>query len=272
MTSLSDHQSNQYTKLIAIGDAMTAKTGSLVSLVKAGYKLRILDMDNKLGVLKSYVLKECPDLAGNVEFRTLRDQHKATSVGIVIDGQPRAYVDAAKMLMQWKYKAPDGTEIDFGDPSEWGPDCVLVVDSLSRLCDAAYDWREPLTPRGKSGEYDARAVYGDSQDAVEAFIADLTSDNFRTNVIVIAHIVYQDLPDGTTKGFPQGLGQKLSPRIPQYFPNMVRYYNKNGKRSITTAPTNIIDLANERPDALRADYSVETGLAEIFEVLRGKPK
>ena len=35
-----------------------------------------------------------------------------------------------------------------------------------------------------------------------------------TNVIVIAHGTYLDLPDGTKKIFPQGVGQKLSPKIP----------------------------------------------------------
>ena len=44
MPKLSDHQSNDFTKLLLIGDAKSGKTGSLVSLVKAGYKLRILDM------------------------------------------------------------------------------------------------------------------------------------------------------------------------------------------------------------------------------------
>ena len=35
--------------------------------------------------------------------------------------------------------------------------------------------------------------------------------SFATNLIVIAHGTYMDLPDGTTKIFPQGVGQKLSP-------------------------------------------------------------
>jgi hypothetical protein len=272
MTSLTNHQSNEFTKLISVGDGMTGKTGSLVSLVKAGYKLRILDLDNKLGVLKSYVLKECPDKANNVEFRPLRDKRKATSEGFVIEGQPKAFVDAVKMLDNWKYKDISGTEIDYGKPSEWGPDCILVIDSLSRLCDSCYDWREPLTPRGKGGEYDGRAVYGDSQDAIESLIAGLTSSNYGTNVIITAHIMYMPIQDGTTKGFPQAVGQKLSARIPQYFPTMIRYINKGGKRTITTESTNLIDLASERPDALAASYPIETGLADIFKVLREPPK
>ena len=66
MPSLANHQSNQFTKLLLIGDAKSGKTGSLVSLVKAGYKLRILDFDNLLDILKFKVMEECPDKLDNV--------------------------------------------------------------------------------------------------------------------------------------------------------------------------------------------------------------
>jgi hypothetical protein len=266
MPNLSDHQSNDLTKLLLIGDAKSGKTGSLVSLVKAGYKLRILDMDNLLDILKYMVQRDCPEFLGNVEYRTLRDRRKATEGGSVIDGKPHAFIDAIKMLDRWKYD-----DVDLGVPSQWGPDCILVIDSLSRLCDAAYDWRETLVPRGRSGDFDARAVYGDAQDAVEQLLATLTSSTFATNVIVIAHIQYMDLPDGTKKGFPQGVGQKLSPKIPQYFPSVVFYKNQNGKRTIQTNSSPLIDCSNPAPFAMEKEYSIETGLAQFFGVLRKNP-
>lgn len=270
MTSLSQHQSNDFVKLLALGDAKAGKTGSLVSLVKAGYSLRILDFDNLLDVLKYYILKECPERLGSVEFVTLRDKRKASATGPIIDGQPQAFMRAMKLLDFWKYKDDNGDEIDFGKPAEWGSEVVLVIDSLSRLCDAAYDFRDPLTPTGKSGEKDHRATYGDAQDAVENVLAMLTSDRFRTNVIVICHGTYMDLPDNTKKIFPQGVGQKLSPKIPQYFPNYIRYKNSGGRRTIQTVGDAMIDLANSRPFAVDATYPLETGLASIFEILRGK--
>jgi len=268
MPKLSDHQSNEFTKLLLIGDAKSGKTGSLVSLVKAGYKLRILDFDNLLDVLKYMILNECPDKIDNVEFVTLRDKRKTTAAGSVIDGKPKAFIDGMKLLDHWKYTDENDQEVDFGKPSEWGADTILVIDSLSRLCDAAFDFREPLTPVGKSGERDMRAVYGDAQDAVEMCLATLTSKSFRTNVIVIAHILYQDQADGTTKGYPQGVGQKLSPKIPQYFPSVVLYSNKAGKRTIQTNSTPLIDLANPAPFKMEKSYPIETGLADFFAVLR----
>ena len=69
MTSLAKHPSNDLVKLLLIGDAKSGKTGSLVSLVQAGYKLRILDFDNLLDILKYLILRDCPDKIDNVEVR-----------------------------------------------------------------------------------------------------------------------------------------------------------------------------------------------------------
>src|SRR5260221_319605 len=84
----------------------------------------------------------------------------------------------------------------------------------------------------KTGSLASLVTAGDAQDAVENTLATLTSRSFGTNVIVIAHGTYMDLPDGTKKIFPQGVGQKLSPKIPQYFPNYIRYKNQAGKCTI----------------------------------------
>ena len=81
-----------------------------------------------------------------------------------------------------------------------------------------------------------------------------------------------DLPNGQKKIFPQGVGQKLSPKIPQYFPSVVYYRNDNGKRTIQLNSDNMVNLANPRPDAF-ADKTlpIESGLATFFEALRGTP-
>ena len=267
MPSLSTHQSNTIVKLLLLGDAKSGKTGSLVSLVKAGYKLRILDFDNLLDILKYKIIEECPDKLDNVEFRTIRDKTKAGPQGAVIDGKPSAWISAIKMLDNWKYEH-DGSTIDLGKPSGWGADCILVIDSLSRLCDAAYDHHESIIPRGRSGDFDGRAVYGNAQDDVEKVLGLLTSSGFATNLIVIAHGTYMDLPDGTKKIFPQGVGQKLSLKIPQYFPNYIRYKNVAGKRTIQLASDAMIDLANTNPSVLNEkSLPIETGLATLFEAL-----
>lgn len=266
MPTLDNHQSNEYTKMLLIGDSKSGKTGSLISLVKVGYKLRIIDMDNLLDVLKYFIQRDCPELIKNVEYRTLRDKRVPDPVtGAPIITSPQAYPQAVRMMDKWKYG-----DTDLGRPAEWGPDCILVIDSLSRLCDAAFDFREKITT--SKDKFDLRAAYGDAQDSVENNLANITDDNFRTNVIVIAHVVYQTQPDGTVKGYPQGVGQKLSPKIPQYFPSVVLYTNRKDKRVMQTTSTQLIDLANPKPFEMEPTYPIETGLAQFFEVLRPPPE
>ena len=270
MPTLDKHDSTEFIKLIAVGDSKSGKTGSMASLVAAGYHLGICDMDNLLDPLRTHILHTCPDKIGNVHYATFRDKYKATAEGPVIQGQPKAFIQAIKLMDHWK----TDTE-DLGPPAEWGPDWIFVLDSLSRFCDAAYDFREPLTPRGKSGQYDARATYGDAQDAVEKTLANLTGENFRTNLIVIGHLSYMTIQDPSgadrIKAFPQGIGQKLSPKIPQYFPSVVHFYNNGGRRTLRTNSTPLLDLANPKPFEMSKEYPIETGLADFFAVLRDPP-
>lgn len=272
MPTLSHHQSNEFTKMLIMGDSGSGKTGALASLVAAGYKLRILDFDNGLEPLKQFILKECPEKIDNVEFKTLRDKRKASADGPVIDGTPRAFVEAIKLLDRWKYKGDDG-EVDLGVPAEWGPETILVVDSLTFMSDAAFDFREPLAPRASNGKYDIRAVYKDAQDAIENVLALLTSENFRTNVIVIAHVRYIERADGVTKGYPTSVGSALSPNIPRYFNSVALCQTgAGGRRTIQTAATALIDLKNPKPFAMAPSYPLGTGLAEFFGVLREQPQ
>src|SRR6266404_8736770 len=273
MPSLANHQSNEYTKLLIEGDSGTGKTGALASLVSAGYSLRILDFDNGLDVLKAVLEKDSPELLANVEFRTLGDKRKAGPEGPVIDGTPKAFMQAIKMLDHWKYKDENtGTETDLGVPAEWGPDCILVVDSLTRMSDAAFDFREPLAPRSRDGKYDNRSIYKDAQDAIENVLALIQGKNFQTNVIVISHIKYMEQEDGTKKAYPTSVGTALNPIIPTYFNSVAQCLTKGGRRTIQTAATAMIDLKNPKPFAMANHYPIETGLADFFKVLREPPK
>jgi hypothetical protein len=259
MPSLADHHSSSVTKLLLLGDAKSGKTTSLASLVAAGYKLRILDMDNLLDGLKERVLKECPEKIANVDFVTLRDKYKSGPTGPMLDGPAKAFIDAMKLLDNWP---------DLGKPKEWGADTILILDSLSRLCDAAFAYHTSIA----GPKTDGRAIFFDAQRAVEMVLANLTSATFDTNVIVICHGVYQELPDGTTKIFPSGLGQKLSPKIPSYFPVYVRYRNKAGKRTIQIEGDSMIDLAMPKLGGfVNKELPIDTGLATIFQTLHATP-
>lgn len=266
MPNLGQHQSSNFTKLLLMGDSKSGKTGALASLV-AKYKLRILDFDNGLDALAQVVKRDNPTLLEKIEFRTLRDKWTSTPLGPVVQGQATAFVEGVRMLDKWKYGASDAT-VDLGNPAEWGEDTILIVDSLTFMSDAAFHFREPLVPKSKDGKYDVRAVYKDAQDAIESVLALLTSESFRTNVIVISHVRYVDNPDGTKKGYPTAVGSALSPQIPRYFNSVALAQTVAGKRTIQTAPTAMIDLANPASFKMLPTLPIETGLATFFQTVR----
>jgi hypothetical protein len=266
MPSLSDHPTRTTVKLLAFGESKTGKTGSLVSLVKMDFKLFILDFDNLLGILRRQVMQHCPDKIQNVHFVSLMDKFKVGMKGTDYGGKPTAYLDSLRLLNHWK----DGGD-DYGNPADWPDDHILVIDSLSRWCDACYNLHDQATPKtGKSGgDFDGRAAYFSAQDDMEKQIATITSATFSCNIIVIGHGVYMKLDDGTTRILPQGIGSKLSPRFPSYFPNVVYYRNKDDKRTIQLESNRMVNLANDA--SLTGDLPIDTGLATIFTALRGQP-
>lgn len=257
--NLSEHQSTQLTKLLLIGESGTGKTGSLTSLVKAGYKLRILDFDSGLDVLRLFVQKECPSKLKDVEYVSLRDIKHATSAGAVIPGGPKTFLTAMKYLDNWP---------ELGKPAEWGPECILVLDSLSFLSDAAEDWAKTVVPIGRGGQ-DGRAVVGEAQRAVEMMLGLLTNPAFKTNVIVTAHITYTDMPDGQKKGQPIAPGVKLGAVIPRYFnTTLLLVSSSGGKRTMKTVSNGLIDLKNPSPFSIPPELPIETALATIFAEVR----
>lgn len=254
MPTLDNHQSSSFTKLIYIGDSGTGKTGSLVSLVAAGYKLKILDMDNGLDFLVAAIRKECPDKLSAVEYETYRDEYRATKAGPMIKGGARAFVDALTKLEEWS-KIED-------------PNTIFVLDSGSAFGRSAFEWAKGMNPMSK----DPRQWYFAAQQGVETTIAMLTGEEFRMNVIIISHVNYKEIVEGVNKGYANFVGSALGPTIPKYFNTMILAESigagKNTKRRIKTLPTGVIDLKIANPTA-DAEYPLETGLATIFSTLKG---
>ncbi len=259
MPSLTDHTSAKFVKLLYIGDSGTGKTGSLVSLLPLGYKIHVLDLDAGLEVLKHYARQQAPDFIQNVDYETRRDAYKATPMGPMVKGQPKAFVESLKLIDKWS---------DDSTPSDWGPDHIFVLDSLSALGRAALAWATGMNP----GSKDPRQWYKAAQDALENTIATLTSEAFECNLIVTSHVNLVELKDGTTKGYANSVGKALGPVIPRYFNNMILAESsgagKNVRRRIKTVPTGLIDLKSSNPFQIEAELPLETGMATIFEKLK----
>lgn len=259
MPKLDQHHSSKIVKVLNIGDSGAGKTGALVSLVKAGYKVHVLDLDNGLDILKQYVKKECPELIGNVDYETLRDKVEPSDIGPVIKGIPKAYTGSLKLLTKWS----DGTS-----PGEWGPDHIMVIDTLTGLGNAAYNWAKAMSPNAK----EPRQWYHTAQQALEQLIGLATSEAFNTNLIINAHIDFREGPDGMMKGYANSIGKALGPIIPTYFNTVILTLRKGSgadvKRTINTVPTSMLDLKNPAPFKIEASFPLESGLATLFNKLK----
>lgn len=259
MPTLDEHQSSQFVKLLYIGNSGSGKTGSLVSLLP-DYDLNIIDMDNGLDALRNLAIAQCPDRMKAVSFETVRDKYRATPTGPQVIAPAKAFVRANNLLDKW---------LDGSKPEEWGPNKILVIDSLTYLGRAAFNWAVSMNPSSK----DPRQWYKGAQDAVQGIIDTLTSDVFKTNVIVISHIDYGKDATGIDKGFVSSVGKALGPKLPAAFNTLILASTSGSgkfiKRKIQTMPTALLDLKNPAPLKIDAEFPLETGLADLFRKLKG---
>jgi hypothetical protein len=261
MASLSDLPSEPFVKFMYAGDSSSGKTGSLVSLVQAGYKLRVLDMDSGVSILRSFVQRQCPDKLANIDVVQFRDKYGVKAGGDVgVVGGAKAFTNAVKLLDTWD----DGSK-----PAEWGPDTFFVLDTLTTLGKSALSWAESLNATAK----DPRQWYFAAQQAIEGIVAMLMGPDFKSNVIIITHITARELQDGTAKGFPSsGAGSALGPTLAKYCNTLVLAetsgFGEKVKRKIKTAPTGFIDLKTAAPFDMLSEYDLSDGLAKIVSNLK----
>jgi hypothetical protein len=269
-------------KLLVEGDSSTGKTSLLISLVAAGYKVKVWDYDNKLAGLRSFVGHYYPSRTDGLESVALRDKLKSSPNGPILDGPPKAFSTGLDLLDKWH----DGSK-----PAEWGEDYVVVIDTLTTMTQqAAFNWAKLMNGAMNwvvgvpTKNVDPRNLIYIAQQAVLSQLSYLTAEWFNTNVIVMSHIKYFDRPDGQTKSYPVSIGSAIAAEIPASFPNVVQLETQNvggtTTRVIRTVSTPMIDLQNpvpfkmpkqiEVPDLVWGDTKnlEETGLAKYFDLVR----
>ncbi len=282
MESAGGAEVTELVKALIEGDSSTGKTTLLVSLIAAGYKVRVLDYDNKTASLRAFINHYFPDKLQHLEIKSLRDKVKASPNGPILDGAPKAYSGGLDLLDKWA----DGSK-----PAEWGPDYILVVDTLTTQTQAAYNWAKMMQGHlsyvdgvNLKGGPDPRNLIYTAQRAIMNTLSLLTSEWFGTNVIVFSHIKYFDREDGKTKSYPVTIGSAIAPEVPTSFSCVAQLETDSigGKitRVLRTVSTPMIDLQNPVPFAMPSvipvpDLTVsakgveDTGLALFFKLVRG---
>jgi hypothetical protein len=250
--------------MILAGDSGTGKTGALASLANAGYELFILDFDNGLDPLYKYVM---PEAKGRVHFHTLQDKINLSGTTVSV-GMADSYARAMQQLNNWT-----DDKKSFGAVASWGPERILVLDSLTFMSNAvlrAVLVREGMNnfkPIAQKGKPDPRNIIGEAQNVIEGLLALLYDPRIKCNVILISHI--RSVGDGDAERYhPSALGKALPPIVSRYFNWMVEFKQEKGNRVISTIPGR---LATKAPADLPPVLQITDGLARIFQQVLGNP-
>lgn len=270
MASLASHQSSETAKVLLIGDSGSGKTGALASLASVGYKLRIIDLDNGLDVLANLlgdpksIYK--PDSLARVNYVSVTEKMRNLN-GRIAPVAATAWPKVTELLTDWK----DGEE-KLGPITTWGPEEILVIDSLTFLGTAAMNYT--LQMNGRLGQTPFQSDWGVAQNFLESLLQMLYSTSVRCNVIINCHITYIGEENGVQKGYPLALGKALPPKIGRYFNSALMATSMGQgagqKRKILTSTRGLVELKNSAPLKVKPEYDLATGLAEYFYALHGK--
>ena len=97
----------------------------------------------------------------------------------------------------------------------------------------------------------------------------LYAEQVKCNIILICHISPVEIEGEPTKGFPQTIGKALAPKIGQYFSHALLAKQVGDRRVIQTSAGGMVKLMTPAPLRVKAEYPLETGLAEYFRDVKG---
>lgn len=279
MPTLDQHQSLKTTKLLVEGDSGLGKTGSLVSLLLAGYRIFGLDFDNGFDIVANLLrnLKR-DDLLKMADIYTLTDEFQSSGVHLV-PKDATAWSRMVSLLGNWP---------GIGPVQKLGEKDVLVVDSLNFAGRAAMRHVAKLNARVTAPPQ--IQDYFDAQRMIESLCATLYDSSITCNVIVLTHLrevskTQQSLDQkgrvttmkiqGTERIFPEtGAGTAMSPTIGRYFNGVIMVdiigSGQSARRVFRTVPHENIGLKNPAPGRIPTEMPLETGLAEYFAAVRGE--
>ena len=209
-------------KIMEIGKSGSGKTGSLASLVAAGYRLRIMDTNKGINALRSLLTnykypyrKYCETHGINIgsavsyvpidqNMRVCDGLIPGEKAGEIKPKDARAWDRATGLLTNWI----DG-DLKLGNINTWTDKNVLVINSFSTLAYDCYYFVQSFNGRLGAREegYDFQRNVGGAQSLLRRMLELLYSTSVKCNVIIISHLTWVDTS--------QGYAQSPEPARPQ---------------------------------------------------------
>lgn len=275
MSALETQAQSSVIHALCIGNNGGGKTGSLAGLAEEGYKLRILAFEAGTEILQNFLQGKAG--MANVDVELCMDQYYMHPISKLMKAKAAAaFPKAMKILEKWN---------EYGSPTTWGEDTILVLDTLTSLGRAAMN--QTFAMKGKLEDLSVESVkitqpdWGDAMRLQEDLIAMLSS--LPCHVIVNSHVTFLT-PDGETsnQGFPSALGNKLPPKIGGYF-NHQLYFTKQGVgpnkvRGISAKSSQLVETKTSAPGKVKDWYPLDPahpldgGLRQYFRDIRGPLK
>lgn len=271
-------------RMLLIGWPGGGKTGAVSSLLDAGFKVRMIDLEGNYTPLLNYADPRA--VAQNLDVLTFQDKLQNLDKFIAPVGVPTAFNDTLKALKDWKTEDPEGNIKSLGATKDWGPDTIILLDSLTALGEAAF--RRARVMSNKTPMNTTQAVWGLAVDDQVNTLKILNNRAKGYHVIVTGHLqmispreIAKDDDDTVkeikeavadlipTRLFPKGITKNSSQTIAKEFDLVLlaeSAFDKKDKpyHRLVTVSRPELDLKAPSPRML-PEYPIETGLATIFE-------
>lgn len=237
--------------VLLMGPAGTGKTHSLGTLVDTGLEVFVLFLEAGRESLFGYWTDRGLPIPPNLHWHTL----KAPTVGfdtmledakkintLQLDtlakmsdpnrGKHNQYVSLFEALNNFK---DDRTKKSYGPVNEWGTERVLAIDGMTGLGRAAM----ALVVGGKPVRN--QSDWGIAQDQLEKLLRKL-ADDCPCHFVLLSHVEREtDMVLGGVKLMASTLGQKLAPKIPSIFSDVI-LATRNGDKWVWDTASALADV------------------------------
>ena len=256
MADFDKHPSHDRTTVLLVGASGAGKTRTFATLANNGYKVRILDFDNGLDILKDETLGLTEAGRKNVSFISLRDDPTVA--------RPVSWERFTKILLNgWK----DGDE-DLGSLKDWGPDTVLVIDSLTFAGEAD---KRAAVYEAKKNQYAAIGTpeYGTAGRQMSWALELITNPAWKFHIVATAIESIIEGDSGVAQIYPDVVTRPFSQKMKRYFNNIIYVKQKQTEKGAVpfflTKSTNRIELRTSAPSKVPAEMPAD--LNELFKIL-----